>query len=786
MKILHSLPSSTLVADILELTENCQTEAEAQKVVKTLVKKIAEVMQTDVCSIYLLDPLSKQIVLWATHGLNQSAVDVVRMNVGEGLVGKTLEWLKPVSMASGRRSKLFKYFPETGEEKFSSFLSVPLMEKRRPIGVLVVQNQKATRFSARSAQLLFTLAIPAVNVIEKIKFLSTLGQMDTRKKEGAGANRQIVMTARRRQAMMFKGIGASPGIAIARLKIVHRLPPPSLSASQPISDLETEKKKALEAFRDVEKEIHETQKKAEKKFGIEEAAIFDAYRMVLEGDAFKEQVLGEIEAGKGALKAIESVIHRYTEELSRAEDDYIRERAYDIQDIGRKVVDRLLHGMVTRKPSTDEALEGMIYLSDFWSISDFVEMSADKTRGILSPTGGASSHIAILAESLGMPAVLGLGLFIDSLRDGDLVIMDGSSGIVIVNPDDRILETYTRESQSDEQAQVQYRQMASHKVGPIGGKKVTVGANMGMLAHVRMGLEEGAEEIGLYRTEFPFLIRRSLPTEEEQYGLYKKVLESFENRPVTIRTLDIGGDKYLPYLNLPREANPFLGWRSIRIFLEREDLFRIQLRAIFRASAHGKARLLFPMISSFEEILRVKEIVCDVKTGLRKEGYRMASDVPLGVMIEVPAAAEIARFLIKEVQFFSIGTNDLTQYTLAVDRNNPKVAHLYNSLHPAVLNLIKKTTDLAHAEKKIVSVCGEMAGQPMGVLLLLGMGVTHLSMSAPLISKMKSFISRLRFPEIKKLTRDVLQMSSATEIAKKVSSYLKKSGLSEFLPHELS
>ncbi len=777
MKILHTLPSSNLVEDILELGEHCQTQEATKKVVNALVKKIAEAMETDVCSIYLLDSPSHEIILWATYGLNSSAVGKVRMKVGEGLVGKTLEWLKPVSMASGRRSKMFKYFPETGEEKFHSFLSVPLMEKRKPIGVMVVQNQKATRFSTRSAQLLLTLAIPAVSVIEKVKLQRSLGQIESRN--------QIVITDRRRQGLMLKGIGASPGIAIGKLKIVHRLPAPLLSPDQPILDIPTEKQKALESFQAVEKEISETQKKASIKFGIEEAAIFDAYRMVLEGDAFKEQVLSEIETGKGALKSIESVIHRYTEELCKADDDYIRERAYDIQDIGRKMSDHLLHGSHSVQHNPSDSDEPMIYFSDFWSISDFVEMNIDKTLGILSPTGGGSSHIAILAESLSVPAVLGLSSSVKSFCDGDVVILDGSSGLVIVNPDDQMLATYTQESQSNEQAQVKYRQMANKKVSPIGGKKITIGANMGMLAHVRMGLEEGAEEIGLYRTEFPFLIRRSLPTEEEQYGLYKKVVESLDNRPITIRTLDIGGDKYLPYLNLPHEANPFLGWRSIRIFLEREDLFRIQLRAILRASAHGKVRLLFPMISALEEIVRVKEIVSDVKKGLRKEGYAIAADIPLGVMIEVPSAAEIARFLIKEVQFFCLGTNDLVQYTLAVDRNNAKVAHLYNPFHPAVLSLIKKTVDAAAKEKKMVSVCGEMAGQPLGILLLLGMGVTHLSMSAPLISKMKSFISRLRFSEIKTLTSEVLQMGSATIITKKVKQYFKEAKLEEFLPREL-
>ncbi|MDO8518747.1 MAG: phosphoenolpyruvate--protein phosphotransferase, partial [Deltaproteobacteria bacterium] len=674
-------------------------------------------------------------------------------------------------------SKKFKFIPETGEAKYSSFLAVPLIYNRNPVGVLVIQNEKPVRYSPRSVHLLLTLAIPTLSVIEKTKLLGSFGQVSSKDSLSA------VSMPRKLEGVHHQAIAASPGIAIAKIKIIDKkISRPLVPVTQEPIHVEVEKMRVLEAIRWVEEEILETQKKAQKKFGVEELSIFDAYRMVLESEPFKDQILSEIESGKSALQAVVAVISRYTEELALGEDEYIRERIYDIEDLGRKITDRILYGSDVPK-SPHVLTEPAILLSDFWSISDFVEVDLEKTKGILSPTGGASSHIAILAKSLGVPAVLGLATFAERIQENDEVILDGSQGVVVVNPTSEVREAYEKEILEEAASRRKYRLSAKSPAVLKEGRRITIGANMGMTGHLNQAFLNGAEEIGLYRTEMPFLMSKSLPTEEEQFNLYSKILASTGKKPVNIRTLDIGGDKYLPYLNLPREANPFLGWRSIRISLEREDLFRIQLRALLRASKEGKLRLLFPMITSIEEIRRIKEIISDIKKELKAKGIAFARKIPLGIMIEVPAAVEMAGAFAREVDFFSIGTNDLTQYTLAVDRNNAKVAKLYNPLHPAVLRAINRSVKAAHEAGKQASVCGEMAGSAEAVLLLIGMGVDSLSLSAPQISKIKNFICHLSYADARAIARTALGMDSAQKIAVELEKFFKKKGLEEFLPH---
>jgi len=784
MKILSVAPDH-LYGEILELAENCQKEEDVRPTLNILARKVAEMMKTDVCSVYLVEPQSHEIVLVATHGLNPEAVGKIRMGFGEGLVGKTLEWVKPVSMARGSASKAFKYFPGSGEERYASFLSVPLLDKRRAVGAVVVQNEKATRFSHRSAQLLMTLMAPVAKIIARVKLVNSLGRADTDFKQLPPTDSStIFMSAQRKQGVVHRGIAASPGIGIARLHCINnRVQRRRTDIPQSLNP-EDEKKKVTAAIAHVREEMVRVRQKAERHLAEEELAIFEAYDVLLDNEHFLKELFTEIDNSKSAIQSIELVVNRYSGRMSEAEDPYLKERSYDIEDIGRKLVNSLISEGTTSSSPLQEIQEPHVLYSPFWSISDMIELDPAKVKGVLSASGGASSHIAILAESMGIPAVLGLGNIEDKLQSGHLVIMDGSSGLLITNPDDQTLEMYDNESQLLQKEEAIYRKHAQRPGAFKDGRRVVVGANLGMIAHLKSSLAMGAEEVGLYRTEFPFLIRKTLPTEEEQQVIYKRVIDGLGGKTICIRVLDLGGDKEIPYLNFPKEANPFLGWRSVRIFREREDLFRIQLRAIHKAASKGRAKLLIPMITSFEEVLWVKEVIQDVRRELKKE-KTPCKKLPLGIMIEVPAAVEILDKLIEEVDFLSIGTNDLTQYLLAVDRNNPKVASLYDYLHPSVLRAIHKTAKIGTAHGKEVSVCGEMAGEVLGVIALLSLGVERVSMNAPLISKIKSLISQLSQREIKRLGKRLLNMETAAEVRDCLVQFLRKKKLEEYLPHKI-
>lgn len=779
--VVHDGSAQAVLGQILELAQLYKSEADVNKILDLMVSRIASILKADVCSLYLVEPQASEAILVATVGLNKESVGKVRMKIGDGLVGKTLEWLKPVSVANVKKSRSFKYFPESGEELYASFLAVPLIYNRNPVGALVIQHKKSRVYPAKLVNLLIGLAVPALNVIERIRILGTLEQI-SQKGEGEFAPGSVSSLLKKPENITFRGIAASPGIAIGKVSL-FRKSREVLEFEKPKGpiDPDVEKMRLLEAFRWVEEEIRSVQKRAKDRFGLEELSIFEAYRMVLEKGSFREEILKKIDEKKTAVEAVKSVIDRYVEELNQAKDEYIRERLYDIQDLGRKLTDFLIFGAEISQ-NTFEVKEEAILFSEAFSISDFVDLDLEKTKGLLSSSGGASSHLAILAESLGIPTVLGLGSFGDLVCENDSVIMDGETGMVILNPFAPVVEAYKKENKADEETRKNYLKSSTQKVFLKGSKtRITVGANLGLVTQISHVLQNGAEEIGLYRTELPFLVSRSLPTEEEQEALYTRVLKEMDGKPVTIRTLDIGGDKYLPYLSLPKEENPFLGWRSIRISLEREDLFRIQLRALIKASVHGNLKIVFPMISSIEEIKRAKAIFMDVKREIKGQGMSLPK-IPVGIMLEVPSAVEIIDLFAPEVDFFSVGTNDLTQYTLAVDRNNPKVAKLYNPLHPAILRMLKRIVTVCSKAEKKVTVCGEMAAQPLTLLALLALGVENISLGAPLIPKIKALIQRLDAREIKALHDDILNLETAEKIEKTLRKFFDQKTLGEFLP----
>lgn len=774
MKI-HSIAQDAFAA-LNDPILTVKTAADLPEVLRHLVDKIAHIMKADACSLYLHDPSSGTLTLKATLGLNQESVDRLTITREDGLSGLAVKLMKPVSVADVAKSDTFKRVPELDEEHLRSFLAVPLVYNNQPVGLLVIQNRKPTQYRKKDIQLLMSLAIPTVNVIERAKFLGAVGSAVASCEPGAEIPSSSLNDHR------IQGLPAASGITMGRLKkVIHRK---AMRRRMPDEGgIAFETKRLKEAFAAVTQEIQNTKVHAEKKFGPEEVSIFEAYLLFLESRSFQNQILAEIDAGRSAASALDRVTKKYMDRIAQGGDEYLKERAYDIQDVSRKIKDHLLYGDADRSEAF-AVTEDTVFLSDNWSISDFVGFDPHRVKAVISSQGGANSHIAILAESLGLPAVFGLGTACAHLlKEGDDLIVDGNAGLLIVNPTPDTVAFYRREIHEADRIQKSFLKGKDRHLKLVRHgieENFPIGANIEMPDQATSALKAGADEIGLFRTEFPFLAGRALPTEEEQYLSYRRVLHAMKNRPVTFRTLDIGCDKNLAYLDMPKEVNPALGWRSIRFSLERKDLFRIQLRALFRASAHGKTRLLFPMVSSLEEVCEVEDVLESVKKELADEGRKTSSHVAVGYMIEVPAAVEIAGAIAKRADFLSIGTNDLIQYTLAVDRANAKVAHLYDPFHPAVLKLIHVALKAAHKEGKPVSVCGDMASKPLLVPVFWAMGVSSLSMNPHFIPKIKELLARLEFAEIHHLTQKILHLNRAREIKDALGEYFKKKGWAEF------
>ncbi|WP_238884331.1 phosphoenolpyruvate--protein phosphotransferase [Clostridium sp. YIM B02551] len=535
---------------------------------------------------------------------------------------------------------------------------------------------------------------------------------------------------------MKKGIAASKGYAIGKAFIQEH--EEIVITDQKVNDIVEEKQKlhnALDASREQLKKIKE---KAVKEMGAEKAEVFEAHITLLDDPEFTGQMEMEIENTKiNAMKAVEGVTNTFVMIFESMDDEYMRERAADIKDVSKRIILNLA-GKGGEAFSITE--ENTIVIAHDLTPSDTAQLDRSKVIAFLTNIGGRTSHSAIMARTLEIPAVVGLGDITATVQNGDFVIVDGIKGEVIINPSEEVVNEYKAKREAFIKEQEELKKLIDVKTVTKDGKRVEVCGNIGKPEDVNQVLANGGDGVGLFRTEFLYMDRDSAPTEDEQYDSYRYVLQKMEGKQVVIRTLDIGGDKTLPYLPLPQEMNPFLGYRAIRLCLDRKELFKVQLRALLRASIHGKLAVMFPMISGLEEFNQAKEVVEECKAELRAEGKVYSEEIQWGIMVEIPAAAVYADELAKHVDFFSIGTNDLIQYTLAADRMSEKVSYLYNPMHPAVLRLIKMTIDGAHKHGKWVGMCGEMAGDETAIATLVEYGLDEFSMSASSILNAKKII----------------------------------------------
>ena len=574
---------------------------------------------------------------------------------------------------------------------------------------------------------------------------------------------------------MISGIPASPGIVFGKALVLKEekivLDTQKIKESQ----IDAEIVRFYEGRSAAVEQLNSIKDRAYASLGEEKAAIFEGHLMILEDEELEEEILDYLRSNKvNAAVAANVIIDQQVAMLSEIDDEYLKERAGDIRDIGNRLIKNILGMHIVDLGEINE--EAILVAYDL-TPSETAQLNLDKVLGFVTDIGGRTSHTSIMARSLELPAIVGTNNVTELVNTGDFLILDALNNAVYVNPSqDEIQRLKTLQAKLAEE-KAELAKLKDLPALTLDGHRVDVVANIGTIRDVEGAERNGAEGVGLYRTEFLFMDRDQLPTEEEQFIAYKEVVEAMNGNLVILRTMDIGGDKELPYLNLPKEMNPFLGWRAIRIALDRREILNAQLRAVLRASAYGRLAVMFPMIISVEEIRELKSVIEELKVELRNEGKDFDENIQIGVMVETPSAAVNAKFLAKEVDFFSIGTNDLTQYTLAVDRGNELISHLYNPMSPSVLNLIKQVIDASHAEGKWTGMCGELAGDENATILLLGMGLDEFSMSAISVPRIKKLIRNVNYQDAKLLAEKALQQPTAAEIERLVADFLAEKAL---------
>ncbi|MDN3437862.1 phosphoenolpyruvate--protein phosphotransferase [Planococcus sp. APC 3900] len=558
----------------------------------------------------------------------------------------------------------------------------------------------------------------------------------------------------------MSGIAASNGIAIAK---AFRLENPVLNVDKrTVSDIDSELERMTSALEKSIAELEVIQKKTAETISDKEAAIFGAHLLVLSDPELVGPITERITTDQvNAEFALQETTDMFISMFEAMDNDYMKERAADIRDVRKRVLAHLL-GVTIQSPSmiSDE----VIIIAEDLTPSDTVQLNAQFVKGFITDIGGRTSHSAILARTLEIPAVVGAKTAMADIQNGMTVIVDGLGGTILIDPEDSVIEEYQNKQAAYDEQKTEWAKMKNEATVSADGQAVEIGANIGTPKDIAGVLDNGGEAIGLYRTEFLYMGRDQFPTEDEQVEAYASVLKGMEGKPTVVRTLDIGGDKELSYLELPKELNPFLGLRAIRLCLEMPDMFRTQLRALLRASVHGNLKIMFPMIATLDEFREAKALLLEEKAKLQAEGIEVSESIEVGIMVEIPSTAVMADTFAKEVDFFSIGTNDLIQYTMAADRMNESVSYLYQPFNPAILRLVKMVIDASHREGKWTGMCGEMAGDEIAIPILLGLGLDEFSMSASSILKARSQISKLSKAEMAQHTDRILALSTSQEV----------------------
>jgi phosphotransferase system, enzyme I, PtsP len=747
-----------MLETLRRIVQEVNSARDLPQALSIIVKRVKQAMAVDVCSVYLSDEKRQRHVLMATDGLNPGAVGQVYLRYSEGLISAVAERAEPINLDDAPGHPRYRYVAETGEERFHGFLGVPIIQHRKVLGVLVVRQRDRRRFDEDEVAMLVTLAAQLAGAIGHAE----RGGGVEGPHRGAGAG----------GVYYLEGLRGATGVGIGTGVVAYAPAELATIPDRVVSDPSAEEEVFRAAVSAVQQDIKALEERMGDALAAEDRALFDAYILMLGSDSLLGGTIERIRAGNWAPGALRATIAEHTGIFEEMEDAYLRERASDIRDLGRRILMRLQSDKgVVREYPLDTILVG-----EEVSAAQLAEVPPGRLRGVVSAHGSSSSHVAILARALGVPAVMGVRDLPVARLDGEALVVDGYRGRVYVKPPHAIHAEFMRMAHEEAELVAGLKDLRDLPAETPDGARVPLYVNTGLLADVEQARVSAADGVGLYRTELPFLIRDRFPGEEEQRLLYRQVLEAFAPRPVTLRTLDIGGDKLLPYFPV-QEDNPFLGWRGIRITLDHPEIFLTQLRAMLRAAAGlANLQLLLPMISGVEEVDEALTLIRRAHDELREEGEQVT--IPkVGVMVEVPSAVYLAGALARRVDFLSIGTNDLTQYMLAVDRNNGRVASLYDALHPAVLRALMQVVDGGHWHGKPVGVCGEMAGDPSGAVLLLGMGIDSLSMNVSSLLPVKWVIRSFTRAQARALLEEVLRLDEPGRIRQRVCTALEQAGL---------
>jgi len=743
---------------LLKIAEEANDAHNLEQALRVITTRVRQVLDVDVCSVYLFyqQEHRSELVMMANQGLNPEAVGAVRLQAGEGLVGQVAERQELFSLENASAHPSYHYFPELGEKPYEKFLGVPIMHQGQSLGVLVVQAHERV-FSLEDGAFLTTLAAQLASAIPHARYT---GELEALQSSHMGS-------------MTLSGVPGAPGVGIGQVAVCYREANLHTVPDRLAESPDFEKQRFLTALSDTQDDLRRLAEDMRGVLPSEECALFDAYVLMLESDTIVDDTVADIETGLWAPAAWRNTIVEHARVFESMDDSYLAERANDIRDLGVRVLQKLIN----RENRSVEFPAQTVLVGEELTATQLAEVPADKLVAVVSEHGSGSSHVAILANALGVPAVMGVNNLPVSHMDGCRLIVDGYSGRVHIEPEETVEAEYRRFMEEESAIRDELSSLADQAAITTDGLRISLYANSGLLADAPTSQLSGAEGIGLYRTEIPFQIRDRFPSEQEQFQLYSEVLEAYRGKPVVLRTLDVGGDKALSYFPI-EEDNPFLGWRGIRISLDHPELFITQARAMMRANiGRNNLQVLLPMISSVAELTDAMILLRRAWQEIQDETGQEASFPAVGAMIEVPSAIYQIEAICREVDFISIGTNDLTQYLLAVDRNNERVADIYSTLHPAVLKAMMQIVEGASRMRTPVSVCGELAGDPLGALALLGMGIESLSMSPGSLLKIKKVILSYSASEAVELLNQALLLEDPFEVRDLLEFSLEEHGL---------